>query len=99
MNNPRKFLSYKTASNYNFKKNWNKIKAFLNDKEFETLCNKMIVKLLGESAEKINEIPLFDLGRYNEDREDMLDNLVFYRYCEEIKLETKMTFTSGLFSF
>ena len=92
MNSPRKFLSYKTASNYNFKKNWNKIKAFLNDKEFETLCNKMIWKILGESAEEITEIPLFDLGRYNESREEMFDDLVFYKHGEEIIAEAKATF-------
>jgi len=87
MNNPRKFLSYKTASNYNFIKNWNKIKQFLNDEEFVILCNNMIERRSGYDN-TINDVPLFDIGRYNDERED----LVFYKYEEEIIKETKEMF-------
>ena len=78
------FASFETATHYNFIKNWNKVKPFLNNKKFKKLCNKMIRELSCDCDEcyyksnNINEVPLYNLGRYNEAREDelavMIDN-------------------------
>lgn len=86
----------KRSTNYNFIKNWGKIKQFLNDEKVKELSNKIIEKVSNEEP-NINNTPLYNLGRYNDEREENMINVLDEEYFYEVIDKATAEYDNELF--